>query len=312
MHALAPSSATRTLGSWLLCLFALVLSSSAWAQRGDAGFYRIERALYGTPQQSIDVTPQLQQLARSDGRFQISNNLFQADPVPGQRKALRVYARGQDGQVRTFDYPEGSWVDGAQFIGWRSGQWGAGPGPAGRQDGGQGGWHGGSQFQQATYGTEESRVDVSEPVRQWLQRDQRFQVNPRLFRGDPAPGQLKTLRIHVAGGPNGQVRVYEYPDGAWVDGAQFSAGRDRPRDAGGYGQLNIHRALYGDGYRQVDITERLRSYQRGGRLDVEVGNDLAGVDPAPRARKSLQVEFSLGNGPVQQVVVPESQLLRLP
>ncbi|NMM76138.1 hypothetical protein B2J86_12560 [Acidovorax sp. SRB_14] len=310
MHT--PLPATRTLGSWLLCLFALVLSSSAWAQRGDAGLYRIEQALYGTAQHNIDATQRLQQLARRDQRFLLSNDLFQADPAPGQRKMLRIYARGQDGQLRTFDYPEGSWVDGAQFIGWRGGEWGAGRGPAGRPDGGQGGWHGGGgQVQQATYGTEESRVDVSEPVRQWVQRDQRFQVHPSLFRGDPAPGQLKTLRIHATG-PGGQVHVYEYPDGSWVDGAQFSAGRDRPGNAGGYGRLNIHRALYGDGYRQVDITERLRSFQREGRLEVAVGNDLAGVDPAPHVRKSLRVEFSLGNGPVQQVVVPESQLLRLP
>ena len=39
---------------------------------------------------------------------------------------------------------------------------------------------------------------------------------------------------------------------------------------------------------------------------------LAGIDPAPGARKSLTVEFTLGNGPVLQTTAQEGQWLRLP
>ena len=75
---------------------------------------------------------------------------------------------------------------------------------------------------------------------------------------------------------------------------------------------NVQRAFYGDGYRQVDVTARLRSQVRDGRLQVSVDNNLVGTDPAPGARKSLTVEFTLGNGPLQQTTAQEGQWLRLP
>jgi hypothetical protein len=62
----------------------------------------------------------------------------------------------------------------------------------------------------------------------------------------------------------------------------------------------------------VDVTARLRSQVRDGRLQVSVDNNLAGTDPAPGARKSLTVEFTLGNGPVLQTTAQEGQWLRLP
>jgi len=62
----------------------------------------------------------------------------------------------------------------------------------------------------------------------------------------------------------------------------------------------------------VDITARLRSLVRDGRLEVAVDNQLAGADPAPGERKSLMVEFSLGQGSVQQTTAREGQWLQLP
>ena len=115
MHA--PNPLAKTLGSWLLLVFALVMSSTAWAQRDD-GQYQILQAVYGTDQRSIDVTDRLKQLAARDQRFKLTNDLFNnVDPAPGQRKMLRIHARGPDGQPHTFDYIEYSWVDGAQFSG---------------------------------------------------------------------------------------------------------------------------------------------------------------------------------------------------
>lgn len=321
MHA--PSSIARTLGSWLLLAFALLLSSTAWAQR-DEGPYQILQAVYGTDQYSIDVTDRLRQLARRDQRFRLTNDLFGADPAPGLRKMLRIHARGPDGQPRNFDFSEYSWVDGAQFTGWRSGRWGRGYDNDDRQ-----GWNGEDQggyghadrdpldIRQATYGTPQSRFDVTPQIRQLLRGEQRFQLNNQLFNGEPAPGQRKTLQI-VLGGFGRQPEILEYGEGSWIDGSRIAQARAQlweprgGRNEADHGYVNIQRALYGNGYRQVDITARLRSLVRDGRLEVAVDNQLAGADPAPGERKSLMVEFSLGGGPVQQTTAGEGQWLRLP
>lgn len=322
MHARIPTPIARTLGSWLLLMAALVLSllsSTAWAQR-DEGPHQILQAVYGTDQNRIDVTDRLRQLAARDQRFQLTNDLFNADPAPGQRKTLRILALGPDGQQRHFDYGEYSWVDGAQFRGWSSGRWGRGAAAPGWRAGGLGQGMADADHEdilQATYGAAQYRVDVTAAVRELAHSQQGFQVHNDLFQFDPAPGQRKTLQIHLRGA-GGQQQVLAFAEGSWVDASRLagaSAGRwgqDGRRNDAGYGRINVQRALYGDGYRQVDITARLRSLLRDGRLEVSVDNDLAGTDPAPGVRKSLRVEFSLGNGPMQHTTVQEGQWLQLP
>jgi hypothetical protein len=91
---------------------------------GDAGEYVILRAEYGTERNRIDVTDRLRELAREDRPFRMGNSTFGVDPDPGYIKTLRIYARGPDGQERTFEYRESSTVDGAQFKGWSGGDWG--------------------------------------------------------------------------------------------------------------------------------------------------------------------------------------------
>ena len=102
------------------------------SDRGDEGPYRIQQALYGTSRRNIDVTERLRELARSDRSFRLSNDLFGTDPAEGRVKTLRIYARGPGGASRTFEYREGSVIDGGQFAGWGRGDWG--------QDGRRGGW----------------------------------------------------------------------------------------------------------------------------------------------------------------------------
>ena len=63
------------------------------------------------------------------------------DPDPGRVKTLRIYTRDRSGRTRTFEYREGSTVDGSQFSGWRSGNWGGG-GWNGGWNPGNGGGHG--------------------------------------------------------------------------------------------------------------------------------------------------------------------------
>jgi hypothetical protein len=72
----------------------------------------------------VDVTARLRELAREDRPFRMGNSTFGVDPDPGRIKTLRIYARGPNGRERMFEYREGSTVDGSQFRGWRSGEWG--------------------------------------------------------------------------------------------------------------------------------------------------------------------------------------------
>ncbi|RZJ12974.1 MAG: hypothetical protein EOP39_02290 [Rubrivivax sp.] len=88
------------------------------------GQLRIVSATYGTPGHEVDVTRRLRQLARNDEKFRMGNDIFGVDPDPGHTKRLRIVARDTGGVERSFEYTEGSWVDGAQFAGWRRGDWG--------------------------------------------------------------------------------------------------------------------------------------------------------------------------------------------
>ena len=100
--------------------------------RDDDGQYRIQQALYGTSRRHVDVTERLRELARSDRSFRLTNDLFGTDPAEGRVKTLRIYARAPGGANKTFEYREGSVIDGSQFAGWGRGDWG--------QNGRRGGW----------------------------------------------------------------------------------------------------------------------------------------------------------------------------
>ena len=183
-------------------------------------------------------------------------------------------------------------------------------GPARAQRGGE------YQVTRATYGTSWQGMDVTQRVRQLAQQGGSFQVGNDLFGADPAPNQRKVLRVQIRG-RDGRIQTAEYAESSWVSPSQLvdGYGGNGGYNPGGpgYGYLTIHRATYGDGYRQVDVTQRLRSYIYDGRLNVEAGNDLAGTDPAPNRRKQLYVEYSVGNnGRTQRVTVDESDRLRLP
>ena len=59
-------------------------------------------------------------------QVRMGNSTFDVDPAPGRVKMLRILARGPRGGTRTFEYREGSPVDGALFTGWSRGDWGDG------------------------------------------------------------------------------------------------------------------------------------------------------------------------------------------
>jgi hypothetical protein len=113
----------------VLLLFVPALAVGQYGN-GDSGQYSILSAQYGTAARHVDVTNRLRQLAQTDRSFRMGNSTFGVDPAPGQRKVLRIYARGPNGRERMFEYLEGSTVDGNLFRGWGRGDWG------------QGGWSG--------------------------------------------------------------------------------------------------------------------------------------------------------------------------
>ncbi|HEV2732252.1 MAG TPA: hypothetical protein VGV15_19650, partial [Terriglobales bacterium] len=92
----------------------------------DAGQYTILSAQYGSEYRHVDVTNRLKELARRDVNFRLDFRTFDVDPDEGHAKALRIFARGPNGQEQMFEYQDNSWIDGAMFRGWGRGDWGGG------------------------------------------------------------------------------------------------------------------------------------------------------------------------------------------
>jgi hypothetical protein len=179
------------------------------------------------------------------------------------------------------------------------------------------------QILQARYGTATRNIDVTEQLRRLARGDRRIQISNELFGEDPAFGERKTLRIY-AHDPYRAMRVFEYQEKDFVDGSYFtgwSGGRwgergPRRRDwdggiAGPRKKITVVAASYGSGRRSREVTDRIRSMVRDGRLRVTVENGILGFDPAPGSRKVLTVVYAV-DGVRQQARVPEHGQLSLP
>lgn len=278
-----------------------------------SGALQIVRADFGTFEHSVDVTAALQALAQEGRQFQLVGTSFGQDPHPGVVKELKVTVRAPGGALRTLDFSEGTMVDARQFVV-------SGPGAPLPSQADSGSY----QILQARYGTAERNIDVTERLRSLAAADQRFTMGNATFGTDPAPGQVKTLRI-VARDNRGQTRNFDYREGSQVDGAQFTGwgagqwgrsgwngGWNGQAPAAGAGPLRIVNAAYGVGKLAVDVTSRLQASVRDNRIDVTVNNDLAGSDPAPNQPKSLWVSYTVGGGRTQQAQVNENGRLSLP
>src|SRR5215471_16545192 len=335
--------------SLVAIVLTMLASTSAMAQLNgrDEGQYQIVRAFYGTARRNVDVTTRLRQLAAQDRTFRMGNSTFGVDPDQGVIKTLRIFARDRSGRERMFEYAEGSIVDGSLFLGWASGNWGRDKwnggwgggrgGPAG-DDGRPGGAGPGAlgdegqyQIVQGLYGTARRNVDVTDRLRQLAAQDRTFRMGNSTFGIDPDEGVIKTLRI-FARDRSGRERMFEYTEGSTVDGALFTGwssgnwGRERrtggwgaggnnggnPSFDAGNGALNIVSATYGAGRQRRDVTGRVRSMVRDGRLSIPVNNDVLGGDPAPNVPKDLRVVFSSGRGREREVRVNEGQQLVVP
>lgn len=292
--------------AWFMLAVGLAAALPALAQ-SDRGEYQILQARYGTEAHNVDVTQRLKELARQDARLKITNSMFGVDPDIGAHKTLRIFARGQDGQIRTFEYEERSYVDGSQFSSWSGGNW--------QYVGGNGGWNGpvaGNgisgdrgeyQILHARYGTEAHNIDVTDRLKELARGDTQFRVTNATFRDDPDVGAKKTLRI-FARDTNGATRTMEYSEGGLVDGAVFtgwnggnwgyganrgnwdgSVANGAPGDQGAW---QILQARYGTAAHNIDVTNQLREMARRDNR-IAVTNSTFGNDPDVGKHKTLRI-----------------------
>jgi hypothetical protein len=157
----------------------------------------------------------------------------------------------------------------------------------------------------AEYGAGNNWVEVTQRVRSLIRGDAlNFRVDNATLGEDPAPGEQKVLRLEVRD-KNGRTQQLTYQENQYVRLRGYSAGNTT------FGGLQILRGVYGAYNRSVDVTNRLNSEIRGGRLNLQVTNDTMGGDPAPGRSKTLTVQYRY-NGRQSEVTVNEGNDLSLP
>lgn len=326
---IARRAALAWVPTWALAIALPALAQPQEARRPpgsrDSGSYRILNARYGTAEQNVDVTQRLRELAAGDQAFRVANEVFGIDPHPNVVKTLRIHARGPDGQVRTFDYAEGQFVQGAEFTGWSAGNWGRDP-----WTGGWGGQDRGTYtILHARYGTAARNIDVTARIRDVARRDAGIQVDNDVFGTDPHPGVVKALRI-FARGPDGQVRTFDYPEGQYVPGSEFIGWASGTWGQGGWsggwygrpsgpatpptgpqdrGDYRIVHARYGTAEHHIDVTARLRELARRD-ATFRVANGLFGTDPHPNVVKTLRIFARGPDGKVRHFDYVEGQIVQ--
>jgi len=279
--------AKLSIGLTLFTVFSAVLAA---AQQ-----YEIVRADYGYGNQRIDVTQRLRDVVSTHSTFRMGNSTFGVDPSPGNKKSLRIFARGPRGETQTFEYLESSTIDSSMFSAPSGGNW-AGGSPDGRGDAGA------YAILHAEYGTERSHVDVTNRLRELARADRTFRMGNSTFGVDPDPDHIKMLRIYTRG-PDGRERMFEYPESSTIDGSQFTGwgegnwgnegwnggwGGSGFQGGGDAGAYTILHAEYGTERNHVDVTNRLKELARAD-LVFRMGNSTFGVDPDPGFIKALRI-----------------------
>lgn len=182
---------TRTLLG--IAAILLLCASAATAQQ-----WSVQSADWGAGNRRQDVTKTVRRLV-SEPNFRVNNQSMGIDPAVGADKTLRIIARDQRGQVRTFTYREGATVPSQMFTG---SNW---------SDRGQSN----SQLRivRAEWRPADGRAGRNVTARlQNLVRNNRLDITAdnRTMGGDPAPGQSKQLYVaYQYRGRNDSVTVGE-------------------------------------------------------------------------------------------------------
>jgi Domain of unknown function (DUF3395) len=165
--------------------------------------------------------------------------------------------------------------------------------------------------QSADYGWNNRRVDVTNTVRR-LVNGPNFAVNNINLGADPAIGKDKNLRI-VGRMQNGKTLTFTFNEGAVVNSAMFAGNWGPANPIAGHPMLRILNANYVpvDSPGGRDVTPRLQSMVRNGRLNVNVTNQNMGGDPAVGRPKKLTVVYQY-QGRTNNVSIPEGGRLSIP
>ena len=288
----------------LLAIIALIFGATLCTSLAAAQqTWWVQSADYGSGNRRQDVTQTVRRLV-SGPDFRVNNTTMGGDPWKGADKTLRIVGRDAQGNVRDFNYSEGSTVNSSMF---RSQQWSGG------------GWNGGGgsqtwYVQSADYGAGNRRQDVTQTVRR-LVSGPNFRVNNTTMGTDPWKGADKTLRIQGRD-TQGSVREFKYAEGATVNSAMFRA---QPWAGGGGGyrppdnsnSLSITSAQWGSGTKYQNVSQRLQNMIRNNRLSVKVTPQNMGGDPTPGASKKLNVTYRW-QGRTMNVTRVEGEMLNLP
>ena len=295
-----------------LTFFAGLTLLAAAQQRSG---FQVIKAEYGADNTWVDLTAKLQGMIRGEGlEFRVDGETL-GDPLPGVQKTLRVRYVWR-GRMQTDNFPDLAQVR----LGNPSGFGGVRPG--GNPPGNSGIFGGNRQGRELTivraeYGTGNRWMDVTNLLAGQINGSSlRLTVNNQTMGGDPAPANPKSLRVTYSWrGAERLVTVPENSDLQLPETGAPSGGYDNrgngPFGRPGYNRLTIVSATYGEGNRRRDVRPLLENQLRGDRLSLLVANDTLGGDPAPAARKTLQVVYALNN---QQFAVelPEGAQLSIP
>lgn len=168
-------------------LFGIAAVMICSALMASAQQWYVQSADWGAGNRRQDVTKTVRRLV-DGGDFRANNQNMGIDPYKGADKTLRINARNQQGNVRTFTYKEGATVNSGMFV---TSPWGGG------------GWNGGGGNSQLRILQAEWRPTNGTAGRnvtsrlQSMVRNNRLDItaNNKTMGGDPAPGQSKQLYV---------------------------------------------------------------------------------------------------------------------
>ena len=181
----------------LVVLFTGVMVFSRGAGAQDEG-WRIIRAEYGSRTQRADVTSLLIELVATggdNGRLAVNEVTMGGNPAPGKDKSLYVQARNRNGEERSFEFREHTYMDVRIFDvrEVRHDDW------DNRRPNREG--HDRDEWNRLTiirgfYGVQGNTTNVTDLLRSRVREGQlSIPVMNRVLGGDPAPGVAKVLIV---------------------------------------------------------------------------------------------------------------------
>jgi hypothetical protein len=233
---------------------------------------------YGANRTWVDVTNQVRGMVRNGQlNFRVSTGAFGiSDPVPNVPKTLRLRVRDYNGRTQNYTYRENDTVNLQLQGNWTN--------PPNRPGNGYGRLNADDQKRFDSY------------YSRWLdyQRQNNF-------------GEIRSMEKRMYD----VYQKYNIPSSVpFAQVASNNLGQPGP-GWGGWNDLRIISAKYGNGYRTADVTARLQGMVNNGTIRVRVNNDSMGGDPAPNQSKTLHLQYFY-QGRQRSHSVREGDTLQIP